>query len=62
MTITEPELAETEIDPQARKVNLPKLGAHDLFLLDVAGEEEGGDGDGSPAPWRESGLVCRAGV
>ena len=62
MTITEPELAETEIDPQARKVNLPKLGAHDLFLLDVAGEEEGGDGDGSPAPRRESRLVCGAGV
>ena len=41
---------------------MPKLEAHDLFLLDHAGEEEGGDGDGSPAPWRESGLVCRAGV
>ena len=41
---------------------MPKLGAHHLFLLCLAGEEEGGDGDGSPAPWRESGLVCCAGA
>ena len=64
LTITEPELAETEIDPQARKVNNPKLGIlrSSLSLVDLAGKEEGGDGDGSPAPRRESGLVCGAGV
>ena len=59
MTITEPELAETEIDPQARKVN-KILSSRSLFV-GISGEEKGGDGDGSPAPWRESGLLRRAG-
>ena len=58
LTITEPELAETEIDPQARKVNAEKSGS---LILGFPGEEEGGDGDGSPAPRRESSLLCRAG-
>ena len=61
MTITEPELAETEIDPQARKVRKAKLKALTIFLLD-AGEEEGGNGDGSPTSRGESGLLRCAGT